>query len=1023
MPDTSPLRSLAHSLLLLAVCASLLSAQQPPLRMDHGRLQYNAAENGDRVPDFSNCGYAGADRDIPQATTVLVVEADGEDSTRLIQGAIDRVSSMPLGDDGLCGAVLLLGEHRVSGQLRIAASGVVLRGAGSGSKIIATGPSRRPLVRIEPLDPGRAETGEPAQVVDERAPVGATVLTLSAGHGLEQGDRVLITRPSTDEWIAALSAKAHGVGWRAGRTDIRWERTVVAVDGDRVTLDAPITTAIEQRFGGATVARLATPGRLSNVGVEDLELVSEVEGDNPKDEDHSWHGVVANHAEDLWVRRVRFTGFAGGAVLLREAVARSTVEDCVSLAPVSELGGYRRQSFFTQGQQTLFLRCWAEHGLHDFSVGHCAPGPNAFVNCYASETNGDSGPLESWASGVLYDNVRIDGGDLKLTNRWVVPPGAGWSAANCLAWQCQAAQIHCFTPPTAQNWVIGYWSQTIGDGVFHGESEYWRPISIYRQQLGERLGEGARDRAGTFLLNPIASTNPSYEQAQRFSAQSSEPNRTLRDLIEDQIAEASSQGSSSTSSLFFGRKDLPAAEQTTPAKPVKIVNGWLTAGGEVITGASLAPTWWRGTIRPADAPGFGPSVSRYAPGRYGMGLTDELVPTADRLAERGFASYEHHYGLWYDRRRDDHLMVRRATGDVAPPFYEQPFARSGQGTAWDGLSRYDLTKPNPWYWRRLNTFAELLERRGMTFFSQSFFQHNILEAGGHWVDCPWRPTNNINGTDLTEPPPFVGDKRIFIAQQFYSPETKALRQLQSVYLRQCVDTFADRSNVIHATSAEYTGPQEFAEFWLDTVRARIDETRAGGMVALSTTKDVQDAILADPERAGAVDIIDIRYWSYGRGDKVYAPPGGANLAPRQHSRKGGGGGGGFESVARSVRDYRTRHPEKPVLYSAGGGRSSQTGWAVLMGGGSLANTPPLPAELKKAIVAMRPEWEEGDTVLRLADDEGGQLCYAVDDDAQITLNDTSSVRWIDPESGKVLGKDEVEGTVELRGRVAWITPH
>ena len=41
------------------------------------------------------------------------------------------------------------------------------------------------------------------------------------------------------------------------------------------------------------------------------------------------------------------------------------------------------------------------------------------------------------------------------------------------------------------------------------------------------------------------------------------------------------------------------------------------------------------------------------------------------------AVFDHHYGLWYDRRRDDHTMVRQADGDVAPPFYEQPFARTG----------------------------------------------------------------------------------------------------------------------------------------------------------------------------------------------------------------------------------------------------------------------------------------------------------------------------------------------------------
>ena len=64
------------------------------------------------------------------------------------------------------------------------------------------------------------------------------------------------------------------------------------------------------------------------------------------------------------------------------------------------------------------------------------------------------------------------------------------------------------------------------------------------------------------------------------------------------------------------------------------------------------------------------------------------------LAANGYASLSHNYGLWYDLRRTDHERVRRADGDVWAPFYEQPFARSGKGTAWDGLSRYDLERPN-----------------------------------------------------------------------------------------------------------------------------------------------------------------------------------------------------------------------------------------------------------------------------------------------------------------------------------------
>ncbi len=1010
----------------LLTLASLPAAAATPPQVSvgpDGKLAYWANDHGDRIPDFSSCGYAGADREIPSPPTRVVVDAIEGDNGDRIQAAIDHVANLPADKSGLRGAVLLgPGLHRVAGDLRIERGGVVLRGSGANrTTIVATCKGRRPLMRIGGAASANPPAAKAIDVVNDYVPVGAVALRLTSGHDFHQGDAVRVTRPSTAEWIDVLGARVDGVGWRPGRCDVQWERTISAVDGDTITLDAPLTTALEAKYGGGTVANVAHNARLREVGLEDLTLRSEVTGDNPLDEEHSWHGIVANHTENLWVCRVRFEGFAGGAVLLREGIRHATVEDCLALAPVSEIGGYRRQSFFTQGQQTLFMRCWSEEGHNDFAVGHCAPGPNAFVNCYAYNAQGPSGPLESWASGVLYDNVRIDGNDLFFGNRWLDPPGVGWSAANCVAYQCQAAQLHCFSPPTAQNWAVGYWAQPVGDGVMSGLSDFVRPRSLYRAQLAERVGEDAAKRVDPLLLNTAESTSPTRVETERFVAQSNKPNKTLRDAIEERLGSVETPRDEE-SLRFDSIVEAPSRKADVSRHELKIVNGWLTIDGQVLTGDTMSPTWWRGVIRPDEAPEFGPSITRWAPGRYGLGLTDDLVAVAEGLRAAGFAAYDHHYGLWYDRRRDDHLMVRRGTAHVAPPFYEQPFARTGEGRAWDGLSKYDLTKFNTWYWRRLRDFAQLCDERGLVLMHQCYFQHNILEAGAHWADCPWRPANNVNATGLTEPPPYVGDKRIFIAHQFYDPDNAALRALHRGYLSKCVENFKGSKNVIQFTSDEYSGPQEFTEFWLDEM------TRHGGdkpLLAISATKDVQDALLADPQRRDAIDVIDIRYWCYGRDGALYAPPGGANMAPRQHLRQSHVKAGDFASVARAVREYRTEHPTIPVLFNANRFcNTPRDGWAVLMGGGSLADVPPLREELKRALVAMRPAWKQGDRVMRLADEHGFALLYGLTPDASFAAERGSRVRWIDPNSGEVIGDFRVKKgeSRSLEGRVAWITP-
>ena len=95
------------------------------------RLVYDADTNGTRVPDFSTCGYAGGDRDIPNAPVRAVVSPSEGDETTRIQKAIDFVGGLPADTNGLRGTILLLkGRHEVFGGLQITNSGVILRGQG-----------------------------------------------------------------------------------------------------------------------------------------------------------------------------------------------------------------------------------------------------------------------------------------------------------------------------------------------------------------------------------------------------------------------------------------------------------------------------------------------------------------------------------------------------------------------------------------------------------------------------------------------------------------------------------------------------------------------------------------------------------------------------------------------------------------------------------------------------------------------------------------------------------------------------
>ena len=99
-----------------------------------GRLVYKTTPAGDRIMDFSSAGYMGGGVALPIVPVKLTVQpSGGPDDTTAIQDAINKVAAMPL-EGNFRGAVLLApGTFTCSRALTIGASGVVLRGSGSGS--------------------------------------------------------------------------------------------------------------------------------------------------------------------------------------------------------------------------------------------------------------------------------------------------------------------------------------------------------------------------------------------------------------------------------------------------------------------------------------------------------------------------------------------------------------------------------------------------------------------------------------------------------------------------------------------------------------------------------------------------------------------------------------------------------------------------------------------------------------------------------------------------------------------------
>lgn len=985
--------------------------------------------------DYSTCGYHASETAIPDVANAVYVECSDGDMHDILQKAIDYVSSLKPDKNGRRGAVLLgAGTFNIDKPLRISESGVVLRGSGQDkTTIVKRGIDRGALLYIE--GDMSMSGGDTIAIDGTKTPAGATTLTIASAKGLKTGDRIRIVRPSTREWIESLGCYDFGgdldyTGWKPGDIDITWDRTIVSATGNSITIDAPITTTLDQKYGGGYLITGYNQGEITECGIENMTLVSEHNTWNPKDEDHCWDAIWMDNTRDCWVRRVNFRSFAGSAVNIQKNTSRITVEDCIASEPVSEVGGWRRGVFITRGQQTLIQRCVSRKGIHDFAAGFCAAGPNAFVQCEGEESLGFSGSIGSWAAGLLFDIVNIDGNDIAFKNLEQFQFGTGWNTANSMLWQCTGSTLWCYSPDADnRSSANGCWGTLTGNAEWTSSNEHVQPRSLFYAQLEKRVGEGKAINGYILPRSTNATSSPEIEQAQEMARQSLTVPRLTLEMWLDSIPYTASTDPAGVKDIKNVKlKNNKVAKDIAQAPKFAITNGHITADGRLVTGNRYHIPWWAGRVKDSFVKkGAKPAITRFVPGREGLGWTDRIDSVVNYLKTNGYCMLDHNYGLWYDLRRTDHERVRRADGNVEAPFYEQPFSRTGKGTAWDGLSRYDLTKPNLWYWSRLKEFAEKGAKQGLMLFHENYFQHNIIEAGAHWVDCPWRPVNNINGTDFPEPVPFTGDKRIFMAEQFYNIDNPKLRPLHKQYIRQCLENFKDDDNVVQLISEEYTGPLHFTRFWLETIAEWEAETGRHPLIALSCTKDAQDAILADPELSKVVDIIDIRYWHYNT-QGLWAPPAGKNMAPRQFMRKMKVGKTGFAEAYKAVKEYRTKYPDKAVTFFAQ--QYPQYGWAILMAGGSCPNVPVKDGKFLSDVAKMAYISGEGDSKQQMiGSPEVGYVIYSHDGHPTMKGIEpgTYATYAIDVQDGKVerlSKKEKLDGSSTITNfgndKVLWL---
>ncbi|MEL6823398.1 MAG: peptidoglycan-binding protein, partial [Calditrichota bacterium] len=319
-----------------------------------GKLEYAVDSTGNRIPDFSYAGYKNSNEPIPNIPTVMSIGPIPGDNTSHIQNAISMVGSMPADSAGFRGALLLeAGEYEVGSILRLNVSGVILRGVGDGDDpasntiINATGnfpPQRDVLTAGGGVATAWEDSvsGTSRFITSDTVFIGDMSFEVSDTSPYSVGDDIVVYHPCTPAWLAAIDsggtfsdqpgATEADVPWEVDSQPILFNRTITAINGNSISIDAPLFTTLVRNLSQSRIYRPNNFSLRRNIGIENLRI--DIETASSTDENHAWNGIYLIQIEDAWVRNCTILNFGLSGIYTNTA-NRVTIKNCEALEPHS----------------------------------------------------------------------------------------------------------------------------------------------------------------------------------------------------------------------------------------------------------------------------------------------------------------------------------------------------------------------------------------------------------------------------------------------------------------------------------------------------------------------------------------------------------------------------------------------------------------------------------------------------------------------------------------------------------------
>jgi hypothetical protein len=495
-----------------------------------GNLVYKTLDTqGDQIMDFSTAGYGSGSIAIPTAGVIANVSPSGSDDTSAIQAAINTVSTGVLNTTtGLRGAVLLApGNYKISSSLVINASGVVLRGSGSGTSALtssiitmtaATTPYPMIILGSSTASPTYT-SGTSTTITDTYVPAGSLTIDVATTTGLAVGTSIMIQRPATASWISYLdmnpSQIAPGSACSTGTCDwinpsstaFSTDRVITAISGTKITLDSPMSDSIDSNYlgvGGATVQAFTFPTRISQVGVESLRVIAPVPSITLVPPVASYQLVVTYAVLNGWIRNITAQDPLQ-AIDIESWGKQITVSSVALTHTVTQTNSAKFEDYYINGATQVLMDTVSDttDNMYFFSTSSETQGPMVLRN---STFTGNTGiePHQRWATGLLVENTTIaalpsdTAGQINLWDRGDYGTGQGWAIGWGVAWNTTASSFTIQQPPGSQNWCIGCkgtqvvtaapgGTTSLTEGAIDSAGVYVFPLSLYQAQLTQRV--------------------------------------------------------------------------------------------------------------------------------------------------------------------------------------------------------------------------------------------------------------------------------------------------------------------------------------------------------------------------------------------------------------------------------------------------------------------------------------------------------------------------------------------------------